>query len=53
MSKVIVYTEGRQVKVVHPSPKCDWTLKKIAKKCVPSGIEYRITEASNLPARRV
>ena len=53
MDKRIIYpTPEGGVAVIVPAPDCGLTIEQIAAKDVPAGVDYRIVNASDVPADR-
>tara|TARA_R100001463_G_scaffold5481_2_gene18667 strand:+ start:86 stop:295 length:210 start_codon:yes stop_codon:yes gene_type:complete len=48
--KKIIYSNNNSIAVIHPTG--ELSLEKTAKKCVPSGVKYKIIDASDLPEDR-
>ena len=51
MDKIIIYQNETGISVIYPC-NCGLTIEQIAKKDVPSGVKYRIIDASELPTDR-
>lgn len=53
MNQRIIYpTDEGGVAVIIPAPECPLTIEEIALKDVPTGVKYKIIDASDLPADR-
>lgn len=50
--RIIYPTPEGGVAVIIPAPDCGLTIEQIAAKDIPSGIPFRIIEASDIPADR-
>lgn len=52
MKRIIFKNLDGTCGVIVPAEKCKLTIEEIAKKDVPDGLEYRITDVSNIPTDR-
>lgn len=53
MNKRIIYpTQDGGVAIIIPAPDCGLTIEQIAAKDVPTGVPYRIVDASDIPTDR-
>ena len=48
--KIIIYPEGSRISVIRPTG--ELSVEETALKDVPSGVKYKIIDASDLPADR-
>lgn len=53
MNQRIIYpTHDGGVAVIVPAPDCGLTIREIAAKDVPAGVEYKIVDVSEVPSDR-
>ena len=50
--KIIYKTPENTVAVITPSPRWEGTIEELAKKDVPTGLKYKIVDASEIPSDR-
>jgi hypothetical protein len=54
MEKRIIYaTPDGGVAIIVPAPECGLTIEEIARKDVPTGVDYRIVNVSEIPTDRL
>jgi hypothetical protein len=51
--RIIYATPDGGVAIIVPAPECGLTIEEIARKDVPTGVDYRIVNVSEIPADRL
>ena len=52
MERIIYQTDEGGIAVIVPAPECPLTIEEIALKDTPTGVKYKIIDASDLPQER-
>lgn len=50
--RIIYPTPDGGVAIIVPAPGCDLTIEEIARRTVPSGVDYRIVNTDEIPEDR-
>lgn len=51
--RIIYATPDGGVAIIVPAPECGLTIEEIARKDVPTGVDYRIVNVSEIPTDRL